>query len=94
MQIRSRVQHAMKLAELRSIEAGEPERWSVRRLAKAAGVDPGTVQAAIHRPESCTVASLAKLAAVLNCGIADLVEVDLTAAEPPAAGANSSVTLA
>lgn len=75
MQVRSKLQHAMKLAELRSIEAGEPERWSVRRLARVAGLDPGTVQSAIHRPESSTVATLARIAEALGVGIGDLVEV-------------------
>lgn len=73
--LRSALLKAAKLAELRSIEHGEPERFTVARIAREAGLDRGTVQTLIDSPERTTLGTAAKIARVLGCGISDLVEV-------------------
>jgi plasmid maintenance system antidote protein VapI len=72
--VRSQLLKAMKLAELRSIEIGDPQRWTVARLAREAGLDRGTIQTLIDAPEKSTLGTAAKVAAVLGVTIADLVE--------------------
>ena len=75
MFLRSSLLKAAKLAELRSIEQGEPERWTVARIAREAGLDRGTVQTLIDTPERTTLGTAVKIARVLGCSISDLVEV-------------------
>lgn len=76
MALRSQLLKAAKLAELRSIEAGDPQRWTVARIAREAGLDRGTVQTLIDTPERTTLGTAAKIAEVLGVEIGALVEIE------------------
>lgn len=81
--VRSHLLKAMKLAEIQALDAGEPQRWTVARLARETALDRGTIQTLIDTPEKSTLGSVAKVADVLGVAIADLVElVHLVDLEP------------
>ena len=66
----------MKQAELRSIEAGEPERWTVTRLARITGLARSTIERLIKDPDASTLGTVEIVAKVLSVEIADLVELE------------------
>ena len=66
----------MKQAELRSIEAGEPERWTVARLARVTGLARSTIERLIKDPAVSTLGTVEAVAQVLGVEITDLVEIE------------------
>ena len=75
MAVRSMLLRAIKQVELQSIDAGDPQRWTVARLARETRLDRGTIQTVIDDPARSSVATLARIATALGCSIGDLVEV-------------------
>ena len=74
--IRSKLLLAMKQAELRSIEVGEPERWSVARLARVTGLARSTIERLVKDPAVSTLGTVEAVAQALGVEITDLVEIE------------------
>lgn len=74
--VRSRLLIALREAEIRALEAGEPERWSLARLARVSGLNRGTIQRLIDDPARASVATVEKVAQALGTSFDALITVD------------------
>jgi DNA-binding phage protein len=61
---KSKLLETIKLAELESVRRGDPQRWTVSRIAREAGVARSTVDRLLLDPGSCSVATVEAIARV------------------------------
>ena len=98
--VRSRLREALTEAQLQALRSGDRKARSLSWLALQLGCSRSTVQRFTTDAgiAAASVQTLESIAQVLQLPISAVVELDAptepAAAEPPAAGANSSVTLA
>jgi DNA-binding phage protein len=74
--VRSKLLETLKVLELESVRQGNPQRWSVARIARETGLARSTIDRLMVDPGACSVATVEAIAQVLGVSFDDLLEVE------------------